>query len=940
MSKSGRKAALSVVHVLVAFFVFAVIAGTVSLVSMQSYAAESDKTIQLVNNGTVAGIQGKQKSNVYFGNYPQSKNQGGGYKVEPIKWRVLQNTDGKVFLMADKLLDSQFFDDARHRTWDESNVRAWLNGYEGYNNTGFINKALSSDEQKSVAITVVQTPKNPTYDTPGGEDTSDRIFLLSAPEVTDTDSGFNSDPSVKDDARKGVFTDYSASLPASNSECVWTLRTKGENSGLQVTVHGDGSFSFGGIGISDAYSAFPKPIRPALKIDLGSVLFTSAAVNGKQSGDVGSDALKAAGTFDGKDWKLTVRDADRGFRISQTEVECRINDTFTLNYTGAVPGENEYISAMITDQTGAVLFYGRVAEPESASGTVDITVPKSIPAGTYDLKVFNEHYNGDMKTDYASEMSNISLTVDDPLVPYVNDAGRKQQPKVCKPVREDTGNTQTLSSGWYAVLEDVSTKRIAVNGNVDLILCDGATLDAIEGIAINANSSLTIWAQSMGANKGTLDASLKRYSASTADDMAGIGFDSEGTGRLTINGGNIIAKNSGCAAAIGGGKGEPGGNVVINGGKVITQATIGLMPFINNQAIGHGAGIPAAKPGEIELGKVKVSTDGGSSYLDSSDRAATCRLPSTEILIERCSDHKFENDVCKYCGAGRPVRIDDGNSDLQVTLGKQLTYNGKEQTQTVAKITLNGTDITDFCDISDNVQKDVGEYELTITADKECDYEGTVKWKFTIKEAAPKPDDEEADDAIEDDTIPVVNIDKANTVGNFKKRQMKIVFPANRKVDVYRIQYRLAGKKTWTNGWSQGTGTYTVKNLKKYSLCEFRIAGYVRLEDGTWVRGKWSKISYRYVNSVSLKKVSGGKRSIKVTWSKDGKGNGYRIQYSLKKSMTGLKTVKVNSKSSTKRTIKKLKKGKTYYIRIRPVKKRAGKVYLGILGATKKARVK
>ena len=364
------------------------------------------------------------------------------------------------------------------------------------------------------------------------------------------------------------------------------------------------------------------------------------------------------------------------------------------------------------------------------------------------------------------------------------------------------------------------------------------------------------------------------------------------------------------------------------------------MPFINNQAIGHGAGIPAAKPGEIELGKVKVSTDGGSSYLDSSDRAATCKLPSTEILIERCSDHKFENDVCKYCGAGRPVRIDDGNSDLQVTLGKQLTYNGKEQTQTVAKITLNGTDITDFCDISDNVQKDVGEYELTITADKECDYEGTVKWKFTIKEAAPKPDDEEADDAIEDDTIPVVNIDKANTVGNFKKRQMKIVFPANRKVDVYRIQYRLAGKKTWTNGWSQGTGTYTVKNLKKYSLCEFRIAGYVRLEDGTWVRGKWSKISYRYVNSVSLKKVSGGKRSIKVTWSKDGKGNGYRIQYSLKKSMTGLKTAKVNSKSSTKRTIKKLKKGKTYYIRIRPVKKRAGKVYLGILGATKKTRVK
>ena len=430
MCISGKKAALNVICVLAVSLVFVVITGAFSMIDMPSYAADGEKAIQLVNDGSVAGIQGKQKSNVYFGKYSQSKNQGGGYKVEPIKWRVLQNTDGKVFLMADKLLDSQFFDDARHRTWDESNVRAWLNGYGLYSGAGFINKALSSDEQESVAITVVNTPINIDYGTSGGADTSDRIFLLSYPEVIDPNSGFNSDCTIEDDARKGVFTDYSASLPAANSECIWTLRTKGEDSGLQVTVRGSGAItSLGGIGIGtgDVSSSYPKPIRPALKVDIGSVLFASAAVNGKQSSDVGPDAMKAAGTFDGKDWKLTVKDADRGFRISQTEVECRINDTFTLNYTGAVPGENEYISAMITDQAGAVLFYGRVAESESASGTVDITVPKSISTGIYDLKVFNEHYYGDMKTDYASEMSNISLTVDDPLVLYVNGQRRYQE---------------------------------------------------------------------------------------------------------------------------------------------------------------------------------------------------------------------------------------------------------------------------------------------------------------------------------------------------------------------------------------------------------------------------------------------------------------------------------------------------------------------------------
>ena len=131
-----------------------------------------------------------------------------------------------------------------------------------------------------------------------------------------------------------------------------------------------------------------------------------------------------------------------------------------------------------------------------------------------------------------------------------------------------------------------------------------------------------------------------------------------------------------------------------------------------------------------------------------------------------------------------------------------------------------------------------------------------------------------------------------------------------------------------------------VKNLKKYSLCEFRIAGYVKLDDGTWIRSKWSKISYRYVSSIPIKTVKGGKNSIKVTWKKDIKSNGYKVQYSLKKNMDGRKVITVNGKSKTKCTIKKLKPGKTYYIKVRPIKKKSGKTYIGILSGTKKATVK
>ena len=57
----------------------------------------------------VAQIKGAQKSSVYFGNYKQSSDGNGDYLTEPIKWRVLQNADGKLFLLADKILDVYYY---------------------------------------------------------------------------------------------------------------------------------------------------------------------------------------------------------------------------------------------------------------------------------------------------------------------------------------------------------------------------------------------------------------------------------------------------------------------------------------------------------------------------------------------------------------------------------------------------------------------------------------------------------------------------------------------------------------------------------------------------------------------------------------------------------------------------------------------------------------
>ena len=124
------------------------------------------------------------------------------------------------------------------------------------------------------------------------------------------------------------------------------------------------------------------------------------------------------------------------------------------------------------------------------------------------------------------------------------------------------------------------------------------------------------------------------------------------------------------------------------------------------------------------------------------------------------------------------------------------------------------------------------------------------------------------------------------------------------------------------------------------SLCEFRIVGYEKQVDGTWVRGKWSKISYRYMSAVPLKTAKAGQKCITATWKKDKKATGYQIQISLKKSMKGAKTITVMGKSKTKYTIKNLKPGKKYYVKVRPIKTKSSKKYLGILTKTKAARVK
>lgn len=152
-------------------------------------AADTGKAIQLVSEGSAGNLGGGQADNVYFGNYYYY--QSNDSTKEPVKWRVLSNTGGQLFLLSDQNLDVfQYHTEEENVTWERSTMRSWLNGYGASSNAGgdngtdytgdnFLDTAFSAKEQRAIVETTVVNDDNTDYDTEGGNDTTDRIFLLS-----------------------------------------------------------------------------------------------------------------------------------------------------------------------------------------------------------------------------------------------------------------------------------------------------------------------------------------------------------------------------------------------------------------------------------------------------------------------------------------------------------------------------------------------------------------------------------------------------------------------------------------------------------------------------------------------------------------------------------------------------------------------------------------
>ena len=146
---------------------------------------------------------------------------------------------------------------------------------------------------------------------------------------------------------------------------------------------------------------------------------------------------------------------------------------------------------------------------------------------------------------------------------------------------QDYNSGITNLDGWYYVngYYEVS-QRLNVTGTANIVILDGSTLSAKDGIHVPPGATLNVY-NTPGGENGTLEC------VADTNYLAAIGGnEDEACGTVNIYSGTVTAKADVDAAGIGGGDDGFGGHINIYGGKI--NATGGSENSDGGAGIGGG----------------------------------------------------------------------------------------------------------------------------------------------------------------------------------------------------------------------------------------------------------------------------------------------------------------------------------------------------------------
>lgn len=173
---------------------------------------------------------------------------------EEIEWIVLAVENGRALVISKYALDSKPFHNRFDEiTWKDCTLRKWLN-------EDFYETAFSGTQRSRIRLTITPADKNPEYLTPAGEDTTDRIWLLSLSEVEQY--------LIDTPYAPCLVTPYAiqnqAYIATAQGECWWWSRTPGNDQIFVAGVNPLGVISTRGNNVNYIHAA----VRPAMWIDI------------------------------------------------------------------------------------------------------------------------------------------------------------------------------------------------------------------------------------------------------------------------------------------------------------------------------------------------------------------------------------------------------------------------------------------------------------------------------------------------------------------------------------------------------------------------------------------------------------------------------------------------------------------------------------------------
>ncbi len=204
---------------------------------------------------------------VVFGAYEQDGDTANG--AEAVEWLVLEVTDGKALLLSRYGLEAMPYNETEEAmTWENCSLRKWLNGE-------FYETAFSKEEKTEIVLTKLENKDNEEYGIEGGNDTEDKVFLLSVDEakkyfaadtVVEGGRNYNTERAAKPSA-------YAATKPLTivtngswydGSSPYW-LRSPGVLNHIAAVVDYNGEIYAFGHGVGE-----PKDmVRPAVWVEIG-----------------------------------------------------------------------------------------------------------------------------------------------------------------------------------------------------------------------------------------------------------------------------------------------------------------------------------------------------------------------------------------------------------------------------------------------------------------------------------------------------------------------------------------------------------------------------------------------------------------------------------------------------------------------------------------------